>query len=134
MGKKSNFQFENPRVVKFEFGVNEEFDKEKFEGFEINNEVSNAVIEAGKEALVKLGISIGQENENVPFFCVIEMVAKFWMEDEVEEKVFQTCLDVNAPSLLLSYARPLISLITSQAGFPTFDLPFVNFMKDTENT
>lgn len=127
MAKKSYFQFEDPRIVRLEFHINEEFDRDKFEGFEIENEVSNAVIEEGKKALVKLCISIGNEKEKVPFSVVIEMVGEFRMEEAVSEEVFQTCLDVNAPSLLMSYARPIVTLVTAQAGFPAFHLPFVNF-------
>lgn len=130
MAKKSYFQFEDPRIVRLEFHINEEFDREKFEGFEIENEVSNAVIEEGKEALVKLCIQIGNEKETVPFSVVIEMVGKFRMEEVVSEETFQTCLDVNAPSLLMSYARPIVTLVTAQAGFPAFNLPFVNFTEE----
>ena len=113
MAKKSYFQFEDPRIVRLEFHINEEFDREKFEGFEIENEVSNAVIEEGKEALVKLGIRIGNEEETVPFSIEIEMVGKFRMEEVVSEEIFRTCLEVNA-----------------QAGFPAFNLPFVNFTEE----
>lgn len=130
MAKKSYFQFGDPRIVRLEFHINEEFDREKFEGFEIENEVSNAVIEEGKEALVKLGIRIGNEEETVPFSIVIEMVGKFRMEEVVSEEIFRTCLDVNAPSLLMSYARPIVTLVTAQAGFPAFNLPFVNFTEE----
>lgn len=130
MAKKSYFQFEDPRIVRLEFHINEEFDREKFEGFEIENEVSNAVIEEGKEALVKLGIRIGNEEETVPFSIEIEMVGKFRMEEVVSEEIFRTCLDVNAPSLLMSYARPIVTLVTAQAGFPAFNLPFVNFTEE----
>ena len=130
MAKKSYFQFEDPRIVRLEFHINEEFDREKFEGFEIENEVSNAVIEEGKEALVKLGIRIGNEEETVPFSIEIEMVGKFRMEEVVSEEIFRTCLDVNAPSLLMSYARPIVTLGAAQGGFPAFNLPFVNFTEE----
>lgn len=132
MAKKSYFQFEDPRIVRLDFHINEEFDREQFKGFEIENEVSNAVIEEGKEALVKLSICIGneKEKETVPFSVVIEMVGKFRMEEVVSEETFQTCLDVNAPSLLMSYARPIVTLVTAQAGFPAFNLPFVNFTEE----
>ena len=120
MAKKSYFQFEDPRIVRLEFHINEEFDREKREGFEIE----------GKEALVKLGIRIGNEEETVPFSIEIEMVGKFRMEEVVSEEIFRTCLDVNAPSLLMSYARPIVTLVTAQAGFPAFNLPFVNFTEE----
>lgn len=71
---------------------------------------------------------IGQQDITTPFVCNVEMVGKFKVEEEVTPEFFQSLLDANAPALLMSYARPIVSLVTAQAGFPAFNIPFVNFM------
>lgn len=126
--EKSPFQFTEPHIVNLEFHINEEFDQTKFEGFEIFNEVSNAIIEENQEAFVRLSITIGKKENATPFTCKIDMVAKFKMEQKCSSEVFEKLINVNAPALLLSYARPTISIITAQAGFPSFNMPFVNFI------
>lgn len=126
--KKSGFQFTDPHIVNLQFSINEEFEEEKFEGFGIESEVSNAVIEENREAFVRLRLFIGQNDASTPFVCNIEMVGKFKVEEETSPEFFQSLLDANAPALLMSYARPIVSIVTAQAGFPSFNIPFVNFM------
>ena len=36
-------------------------------------------------------------------------------------------LNQNAPSLLLSYIRPIVVQITAASPFPTYNIPFMNF-------
>ena len=128
--KKSGFQFTDPHVQDLEFHVNEEFDESKFEGFQIGSEVSNAVIEADRRAFVRLKLTIGQPGETAPFVCTIVMMAKFEVEEPVASDFFEDLISVNAPALLMSYARPIIALITDQGGFPSFHLPFMNFTEE----
>ena len=128
--KKSGFQFTDPHVQDLEFHVNEEFDESKFEGFQIRSEVSNAVIEADRRAFVRLKLTIGEFGETTPFVCTIVMEAKFEVEEPVATDFFEDLLSVNAPALLMSYARPIIALITQQGGFPSFHLPFMNFTEE----
>lgn len=127
--KKSGFQFTDPHIVNLDFKVNEGFQEEVFEGFEIGSEVSHAIIEENKEAFVRLCVSIGKENVSTPFVCTVEMVAKFKTEEVCSPEFFQKLLSANAPALLMSYARPIISIVTAQAGFPSFNIPFINFME-----
>ena len=126
--KKSVFQFTDPHIVNLEFRINEDFEEEQFEGFGIESEVSNAIIEENREAFVRLCLFIGQRDASTPFSCNIEMVGKFKVEEDISPEFFQNLLDANAPALLMSYARPIVALITAQAGFPSFNIPFVDFM------
>ena len=128
--KKSGFQFTDPRIQDFSFHVNEKFDENKFEGFQVGSEVSNAVIVENKQAFVQLKLTIGELGETTPFVCTVAIVAKFEVEDIVAPDFFEELLSVNAPALLLSYARPIIALITAQGGFPSFHLPFMNFTEE----
>ena len=128
--KKSGFQFTDPHIVKLEFEVNEGFAEDKFQGFEIKSEVSQAVIKENEEAFVKLCIFIGERNETSPFYCNVDMMAKFKAEETCAPDFFQKLLKANAPALLLSYARPIVSIVVAQAGFPEFNIPFINFVEN----
>lgn len=128
--KKSGFQFTDPRIQDLEFHINENFDENKFKGFQVDSEVSNAIIEEDKKAFVRLKLSIGEKGETTPFVCTVVMVAKFEVDEVIAPDFFEDLLSVNAPALLMSYARPIIALITDQGGFPSFHLPFMNFTEE----
>lgn len=49
-----------------------------------------------------------------------------WKEKLDEEKVHKL-LNQNAPSLLLSCLRPVISQLTAASPFGTVNIPFMNF-------
>lgn len=55
--------------------------------------------------------------------------AHFKLEKEIEATDFDNLLQINAPAMLLSYARPIVSLITVQAGMKPLNFPFLNFTK-----
>ena len=122
--KESFFQFSDPQLVKLNFQINEDFDEQLFTGFSIESEVHIGIIEQGKEALVSLQLMIGNSSANYPFQILIVMSGNFTCD---KEDYFDKLLNTNAPALLLSYTRPIISLITAQAGYPSFQLPFMNF-------
>lgn len=126
--KESFFQFSNPQLINIEFSGNENFDEELFEGFSVDNNVNIAILdeEETNEAQVSLSVIIGEKSEKFPFYLSITMSAEF-VCDKDKSEMFQRLLESNAPALLLSYARPIVSLITAQSGFPTLNLPFMNF-------
>ena len=125
--KQSNFQFSNPRLLNICYSVNENFNNECVK-FSIKNEVSKHLTEEKKhEALVSLKVTMGDQTENYPFFISLEIASFFKVEDDISDQDFDKLLEINAPAMLLSYARPMVSLITSQSGYPAFDIPFINF-------
>lgn len=70
--------------------------------------------------------------EHTPFVLNIEMQANFKWIDEFSKSEVSTLLNQNAPALLLSYMRPIISEITSY-GFNSFMLPFIDFSKNNKD-
>lgn len=84
-----------------------------------------------KKAIVALCLNIGKKDNSAPFFLTLTIEACFESKDEAcTETAFKKLLDINAPSLLMSYARPIVALITSQAGFPALQLPFFDFTRE----
>lgn len=125
--KNSEFQFKNPRVEKLEFIVNED-SKEKNK-LESHIDVESKVIDE-KNAIVKLDITIG-DKEQFLFYLNLKISSQFYWEGIPEDQVGKF-LSVNAPALLISYARPIIANMTLQAGFRPFNLPFINFTKEED--
>ncbi|MDY2995947.1 MAG: protein-export chaperone SecB [Faecalimonas sp.] len=122
--KESLFQFTNPKILSFELVSNPNFDEESFEGFSIANNVEISEIEAGKKALVILSLQINNESDEYPFYISTKICAMFKHEGS---KKFDSLLKINAPALLLSYIRPIISMMTVQSGFEALNIPFINF-------
>ena len=84
--------------------------------------------EEEKEAVVELNIIIGaKENNEAPFYVDMVMGAIFKWDDSYDENTVKDLLSINAPALLLGYARPIIATITNMSPFPAYNLPFYNF-------
>lgn len=131
--KESNFQFTDPSLTSLEFKENEEFVIEKDKEIEIGTSINvsnNRISET--EAIVGIIVKIGNEENSSPFCMKTEFTAKFrWAENLSEEKV-GVLLGQNAPALLLSYARPIISMVTNSSHFPAYNIPFINFTESNK--
>lgn len=130
--ENSSFKFSNPKLVQLNFEIykNNEFDSSKdYLDVLINNNVDK---KNENQALVELEISIGQNTDNPPFVISLIISAYFKLEKEIEGTDFDNLLQINAPTFLLSYARPIVSFITAQAGMKPLNLPFLNFTKQEQ--
>ncbi|CEQ18981.1 protein-export chaperone SecB [Paraclostridium sordellii] len=124
--KESKFQFTNPKLDKLTFSNNENYKEEKDKKLHSSIKVNKQIID-DKNAIVKLIIEIG-DKEDFIFYINMEMSAKFNWKD-INENEVNSFLEVNAPALLLSYARPIIANVTMQSGLSPINLPFMNFTK-----
>ena len=126
---ESMFQFTNPSLTKVEFGINEGFrnNNDKEVNIKINMTVSINRKEGCNQAYVSLKVELGEKGDLTPYYIIATESANFrWNEDIAEEKV-DKLLNQNAPSLLLSYVRPVISQLTGASPFEAFNIPFMNF-------
>ena len=124
--KESKFQFTNPKLDKIIFNINEEYTEKIDNKLSYSMKVERQGID-NNNAIVKLIIEIGN-NENSRFYLNLEISAKFKWND-IDDEQIDSFLEVNAPALLLSYARPIVANITMQAGLSPMNLPFMNFVK-----
>jgi len=124
--KKSVLQFSNPRITELKFKANSEFDKTKYRGMGVKFE-SHVNKHMDLTADVDLTVSVGIEEETVPFVINATVSASFMWKDGLEESLIDDLLNCNARVLLLSYLRPFISHLTVDAGYPSFVLPFYDF-------
>lgn len=126
--RTSNFQFSDPSLVEFIFKLNPEFEPDENGETAIKTEFDVRVHKEDnlKEAFVELEVKIGSEKSEVPFFIKAVEGAQFrWKMDDGRIDSF---LNINAPSLLLSYLRPLIAAITAASPYNAYNIPFMNFI------
>lgn len=133
--KVSNFQLmSNPSVTKNIFIVNKEFDFQGEVSLEINSDVEiNYSPETPMAAKVVLTLQLFKESEleKVPFHLELEVEGIFSWDEELENnrEQLESLLKENAPALLYSYLRPIITATSIQANLPPLIIPLMNFKK-----
>lgn len=127
---KSKFQFSNPTITNINLTKQENPNLKKDFHYNIENSVKIKKSQTENKATVYLSLKIGEINNDCPFCLIITDLAHFKCDENVSNEQFDKLLSTNAPALLLSYLRPVISLILSQAGLPNFNIPFVDFTGD----
>lgn len=125
--KKSRLQFKNPKLLKLNYELNDNFKNDGYVNLDVSSRTS---IKKGKNnAFVLLSLKVFDDSmENIPFYINISMEGEFFWDDGL--KNIDQLLKSNGPAILLSYIRPYITNITVGAGFPPLILPLINF---TEN-
>ena len=127
--KESKFKFEKPILKRFSFNENEAFEKKeelKIE-IELEKEIERKEITGGVSVILKT-----VNSNEIPFFIEIEMYSKFIWEEELTEEEIINALEINAPSLLISYIRPLVALVTGSSKYPAWNIPFLDMRKTKE--
>lgn len=133
--KESAFEFTNPSLVKLEFSINDEIPSEKNE-FQVVTQM-NVNIQPSEEknhASVSLEVEIGggEKQNEAPYHIKAIECANFRWGEIVDKDMVKVLLNQNAPSLLLSYLRPIISQVTGTSKYGRFDIPFYNFTQNEE--
>ena len=120
---ESAFQFTNPALSGLEFWINKKFNSEKDTKIQIrmNMSVKVAKEENRNEALVELDVEIGEKNDDIPFYIKAIEGANFRWNDELDDNMIEKLLNQNAPSLLLSYLRPIVAQVTSASKYGTYN-------------
>ena len=127
--KESKFKFEKPILKRFSFNENEAFEKK--EELKIEIELVKEIERKEKTGGVSVILKTVNSNE-IPFFIEIEMYSKFIWEEELTEEEIINALEINAPSLLISYIRPLVALVTGSSKYPAWNIPFLDMRKTKE--
>lgn len=125
---RSKFQFSNPELEKIEFLVNQDFNEEKCDGIEMQSNIEVQILDSN-EARVQLTLTIGNATDSQPFNICVKMGANFIWEEAIEEEKAKQLLNINAPAVLLSYIRPMVSSMTNSSKYPTLNIPFIDFTK-----
>ena len=134
--EKSSFQLVGkPRISKMLFETNKEFVFKDEVQLEMNNNIH--IIKNSDEqkydsiVILNIGIFTSKNLSDVPFKMNIEVEGHFIWDEKLEEDTLQldSLLKQNAPAILYSYLRPIITLITVEANMPPLVIPLMNFYK-----
>ncbi len=126
---QSKFQFSNPNLTNLSFQINDDFESENFESIKIDG--STKVFRSQDHtAIVEFTLRIGEIGLSSPFYVEATMKANFKWNEEIEENTLKKMLQVNAPSLIIGYMRPVIANITNMSEYPAFNLPFLNMQQN----
>lgn len=126
--KQSNFNFTDPVLLLLEFYPNPVETMEDNDGSSVENVFDIDIIhkENYNEAAVTLGLTITGVDDTL-FTLNAKMASVFsWGNDDFSEDELKILLTKNAPSLLLSYLRPIVATVTNASPFPVYNLPFVD--------
>jgi len=129
-------QFEDPTVLKFEFNVNDDFD---FDDTTDDTDISTMVempsqeeIDFTDEIPVYLSVHVNYDNNNAPYKINMKILSLFKVSDLISADDAMQILQTDGASLLLSYLRPMVSMMTAASGFPAMTLPALDFT-DSDN-
>lgn len=134
--RTSEFQFSNPTLSELQFYISDTYNPDTDE-INVNLAINVAKKRTGeKEATVELTIEIGEKNEKAPFYVkAVEGAAFRWEEGAFEEEEdVEKFLSINAPALLISYLRPIVSNVTMFSKYPAYNIPFINFNDVQKNS
>lgn len=115
------------------FEANKEFVFKNEVQLEMNNNIHITKNSDGQkyDSLVTLSIGIftSKNLSDVPFRMNIEVDGHFIWDEKLAEDTLQldSMLKQNAPAILYSYLRPIITLITIEANMPPLVIPLMNF-------
>ncbi len=129
--KKSHFQLkEQPKILKLNFDGNPNYKNKKSTSLELEIDTKFEKNEELQEAVVFLHIKINDKelNEKIPFYLEAMITGSFVWKNESDE-IINNFLEANAPSILLSFMRPVISNIITYAGYSPYLIPFLDLRK-----
>lgn len=120
-------QYTEEIIFKKNLGFTGNIEKLNFK-FDYDNKVQK--IEENR-AVVKFTLKIFEENEKYPFYISVTQTGIFEWNEQINEYPLNldVLLNVNAPALLLSYIRSIVSQATAFSGYPSFVIPLINFNK-----
>ena len=132
--RNSSFQFIAPMLSQLEFSLNNDYDKEEQSYYKNEFQIGFTRNEDEREAIVELRITIGSSegSKNQPYTIRLVIGSVFRWNEEFPDGRIEQLLTVNAPALLVSYARPIIVNITNSSGRNAYNIPFVDFTAQSE--
>ncbi len=136
---KSDFQFKEPKLAESVYienpKYNGDFSKVKTLRLSIKYGTTEPKIIDDKgttrciaQLTVMSAEKPGFEKKSTPCYLRVTMRSQFqWNKNDFSEEQVNNLMQINAPSLLLSYIRPQVADITEKSDIPTQHIPFINF-------
>jgi preprotein translocase subunit SecB len=131
--KESSFYLiGKPKITKILFETNKNFVFSDEVPLKVNNNVQimkNTDAQKTESIVVlSFGVFASETLSDVPFKIDMEIEGHFgWDEKLSQSTQLKDMLRQNAPAILYSYIRPIITLITVEANMPPLVIPLMNF-------
>lgn len=129
-------QFEDPTILKFNFQVNDEFD---FDGPSDDTDISTMIempdeseIDFNDDIPVYLTVYVNYDMENSPYKIAARIFSLFKVSELLTSDDAFQMLQTEGASILLSYLRPIVSMMTTASGFPAMTIPMLDFSDDDD--
>jgi hypothetical protein len=130
-------QFDDPTILTFEFNVNEQFDFDSdFDDVDISTLVEmpdELEINWQEPVPVYLSVFINPDDSDAPYKINMKILAFFKVDRAVPESEAYQILQTEAASILLSYLRPMASMMVTASGFPPMTIPMLDFSDDDDD-
>lgn len=137
--KTSFFQFLEFRLEELIFKRNEDMDPNIEYQYSVGFETKATDIEPQiditetppgadnpeRVTLVTLALRIDWTPEEGPFQFRLKMTGVFREKDPMDDKTYRQYIEIHAPSVLFTHARPIVRSVMSDAG-ESFRLPLMN--------
>lgn len=127
--KKSSFKIISTSTEEVVFKKNDLFiSKNENINLKLDSNIEVIFLENNRARVVlEFNIFDKKNLDTVPFFIKVKESGIFeWKEDTNFETV-NNLLHINAPALLLSYIRSIISQLVAFSGYPSLVIPFIDF-------
>ena len=127
--KESFFKLISRSTEEIIFKKNDKYQAPK-EGISVEFNFNTEVIKRKKnQAEISFTFILFNEEklEEVPFYLSITEKGEFAWDENASEDIIERLLEKNAPAILLSYMRSMISQITAFSGYPALIIPLINF-------
>lgn len=130
--KRSSFQLKEQAIIDIDYKVNE-FYSQSEEDLKID--VQTAVKKVGDNiAAVYLTVNLfkNEDFQSVPFSMTVKSRGIFTWDSELEKTALTSLLQNNAPAILYSFIRPIVSNLTAFSIGGSLILPLLNFSENCE--
>lgn len=126
----SPFQLVSQRILGVNFSINEKWKPKPNLRIKVNSNIDRCMND-DQTCFVKLVFDIFPDNEliSVPFKISVVAEGLFKWDDSLESDLVDKLLSNNAPAVLMSYIRPIVSMLTAFSGQPSLIIPLIDFRK-----
>lgn len=132
--KQSQFGFTRPVIEEINYKI-KELDTQELSNdnpIALRTSVDVQMAKDKEVAVVKIILCI-EETDSFPYDINITMSTQVQWDKDISDELRDNVLHKNVPATLVSYIRPILSLITSYSNYNSFDLPFLDFRNTAEN-
>lgn len=131
--KPSDFQFSNPQIEKIDFRICENKNRYKNQSnMPVQIKIETNYNKDNLDAIVNLFLTIGKLNYDkkviTPFYFNGKITSNFTWTEEFNTNNIEKTLKINGGTVLLSYIRPIVSMLTLQSGIKPLNLPFIDLL------